>query len=840
MKIIMTYIKIKLIFTFLLLLLARNEISAQSNYIIGRVIDETSGEALYGANVIVNQIKGIGTSTGLEGDFKIKVPVATYTLKITMIGYLPVVRTDVIVNAGRETDLMIKMKATTVNLTGVTIKSDYFDKSIQENNLSTVVLNAQEIRRSPGSMQDFQRILQAMPGVATSSDQNNELLVRGGAPNQNLTVFDNMEIHSTNHYPNQFNSGGPINMVNVDLIEDIQFSTGGFNSKYGDKLSSVLILNSREGRRTSTLKGDANISFAGAGAILEGGFDNGNGSWLFSARKSYINLIAGAVGLTAIPEYYDAQFKVAYDLSANHKLSWSGIYGNDKINIEGEPEDENLLLANRKDSIGIEKVDVKQYQYATGLSLKSFWSKNFYSLFTISMNKYYYGVDVTDDFTERIYSSRGKLINSKVLNQRGIYNELTNDTEGMLKAEFVARLTQNNELDFGLAYKTALFDGKNKIDGDTARYDLNNDGIFETGPIIQRPADVLTDIKFFDQSKDYIYINDKIKFFDERLMFNLGMRYDYFSYSKASNVSPRFSASYYIIPNVASVNFATGVYYQTQTYPYYGDRYNMGINKELKNTKALHYVLGFEYILDDGLKFNIEGYYKKYNDIPVSEEYIHFYDKTLRSDKNLNIGDYYAYGIDFVLQQKLVKDIYGTLSCSYMNSRVKDPRIGKEGNDYPSDYEFPFILTAILGKRFTGLREQLDAMPFYLKYPTYILPFSNDMEISFKWRYSSGMPYTPRIFDVSEQHREGGITWSNGTWTASDQINSERYPAYHRLDIAFNSRYNFENWNLVIFLSIQNLYNRKNIAGYQYKSDGTIDKVYQFSFLPVLGLEVEF
>jgi hypothetical protein len=830
----------KFISAFFFIIITTVNISAQSNFIKGKVVDEGTGEALTGATIVVEQLKGTGATSDLSGAFSIKVPVATYTLNATMIGYLPVVKTDVIVTAGRETELIIKMKATTVNLNGVTVTSDYFDKSIQENNLSAIVLNAQEIRRSPGSMQDFQRILQGMPGVATTSDQNNELLVRGGTPNQNLTVFDNMEIHSTNHYPNQFNSGGPINMINVDLIEDIQFSTGGFNAKYGDKLSSVLIVNTREGRRTSALKGDANISFAGAGVILEGGINGGKGSWLVSVRKSYLDLIKGAVGLTAVPEYYDAQFKAVYDFSPVHKLSWSGIYGNDMINIKGEPEDENALLANRTDSIGVEKVDVKQHQYATGVTLKSMWDKNFCSQFTASLNKYYYSVDVTDDFTERIYSSRGKLTASRVLSQRGVYRERTNNTEAMLKAEFYAQLDKQNELDFGVSYKTGLFDGKNDVDGDTTRYDFNGDGYYETGPVIRNPAKVKNDIRFFDNSKDYIYVNDKLKLFDERLLLNAGMRYDYFSYSKASNFSPRFSATYYFAPEVLSLNFATGIYYQTQTYPYYGDRYNEGINRGLKNTKAVHYVLGLEYIPAEGMKMNIEGYYKKYSDAPVSEEFIKFYDKTVRSDKNYNTGVYDACGVDFVLQQKLIKDIYGTLSVSYMSSKVDDPRIGKEGRRYPSEYEFPFILTAIIGKRYTGLRDELNNMPFYIKYPSYILPFSNDMEISLKWRYSSGRPYTPQIFDKTEQHREGGITWSRGTWVDSDNINSERYPAYHRLDLAFNSRYNFDAWNLVVFLSIQNLYNRQNIAGYQYKSDGTVDKVYQFSFLPVLGIEAEF
>jgi hypothetical protein len=131
-------------------------------------------------------------------------------------------------------------------------------------------------------------------------------------------------------------------------------------------------------------------------------------------------------------------------------------------------------------------------------------------------------------------------------------------------------------------------------------------------------------------------------------------------------------------------------------------------------------------------------------------------------------------------------------------------------------------------------------MPFYVKYPSYILPFSNDMEISVRWRYASGAPYTPREYSTNEQHRQGGLTWGRGTWVSGDNINGERYPAYHRLDIGFNSRYNFDRWNMVVTLSVQNVYNRNNVAGYSYNSDGTKDIVYQYSVLPVLGLEIEF
>jgi len=244
--------------------------------------------------------------------------------------------------------------------------------------------------------------------------------------------------------------------------------------------------------------------------------------------------------------------------------------------------------------------------------------------------------------------------------------------------------------------------------------------------------------------------------------------------------------------------------------------------------------------LDDGLKLNLEGYYKNYDDIPVDETFIYFDDHAFRSEKRLNVGIQEVYGIDLLVQQKLVKDIYGTLSFSRMWSKVDDPRIGYEDKTYPSDYDFPYVFTAVLGKRFKDLRKDLDDMPFYLKYPSYILPFSDDMEISVRWRYASGKPYTPKHYVTNEQHRVGGTTWTEGGWVSSDNINGSRYEPYHRLDIAFNSRYNYDTWNLVFTLSVQNVYNRKNITTFQYNSDGTIDNVYQFSLLPVAGIEVEF
>lgn len=822
-----------------LVLISSCEAFSQSGTITGYVTDSKTGEPLAGVNVIVNELKGVGSSTDLKGRFKIMAPVGSYSIKASLMGYQPVVKTDVIATAGGENHIVVRLSESPVELGQVTVTPDYFEKAAVENNLSTVVLGSEEVKRSPGSAQDFQRILQAMAGVSFTTDQTNELLIRGGAPDENLTVLDHMEIHSTNHYPNQYNSGGPINMINVELIEDVQFSTGGFISKYGDKSSSVMSITTREGTRESLLRGNLNLSMAGYGAIFEGRINGDAGSWLISARNSYVDLVAGSFGLTAIPKYYDLQSKVVYDLSSVNKISFSGIYGHDLIYIEGDPGTVNMRLAGGRDTVDVYNVDVRQHQYAAGVTLESKWSDKLVSFVTISDNNYNSGTYVTSDFTERNYNTGGKVANTNILNRRDIYREDSDNGETAVNSEFIWNANRVNEVSFGGTMKFIHFRSVESAGADVARYDLNSDGVFDA-TVTLPPVSLNYDFPFPEQYKAYGYVNDKIRTLSERLVLNLGLRYDYMSYSGNGDVSPRLSASYYILPGEMGVSLSYGKYFQTPALPYFGDRYQSEINRCLVSSEADHYVLGVEYLPAAGMKIDIEGYYKRYSRLPVSEAFVHFFDRTFRSEKILNIGREDVYGIDLFVQQKLVQDIYGTIAFSRMFSKFYDPRMGMEGKTFTSDYDFPYVATVIAGKRFANLRSGLNRMPFYLRYPSYILPFSDDMEISLRYRYATGKPYTPEVFLTSEQHREGDAKWSSGWWVAADRINSARYPDYQRLDVAFSSRFNFTNWTLGMYLSVQNLLNRRNVAFYQYNSDGTVETVYQFALLPVVGMEVEF
>jgi len=814
--------------------------------ISGRVIDGTTQQPLPGVNLIVVEKPTTGAATDSDGDFLIKnLDVGEYSLRATLIGYQTVVLTDIVVSTGRSAKVKIKMEETSVEVGEVEVKADYFSRAGSISPVSTIGLNGAEVARSPGSIQDMDRLMLSLPNVGNSNDESNELIVRGGSPDENLTVMDYIEIPSTNHYPNEFNSGGPINMVNVDLIEDVRFSTGGFPAQYGDKLSSVMDVTLREGDRRRSFASNTGFNFAGFTTVMEGGIDNGKGSWIFSARRSLLETLdnitgISALGLTAIPKYYDTQFKVAYDLSPTQKFMMSGIYGNDKILINGDPKEKNTQKAGITDSSSVENVDVHTNQYAVGASLKSLWGNEGFSVLTLYSFGNRYNVGVTDDFTRRSYDATGAVTSSTLLNSRSAFDE--NNYESILAGRYdlVYRLSDEHELSAGAQYQTTWkFDGLSTYESDSLRFDLNDDAFFETYPQRFPNGHVETHLGLGEASKVSGYLSDNISVIP-RTTVTAGLRYDYFGYSKQGNLAPRVSVSYELVPEVTRLNFAYGEFYQVQPLPDYSDNQNIGYNNSLQNAHARHFVVGIEQILGEGLKGSIEVYDKQYSHLAVSEQFIEsFVDPTFRSDRIFTIMNRHSRGAEIFLQQKQVEDYFGTISYSYSSTTSDDPRNGREGKTFVSDYDYPDILTVVFGKLVKGARSWLNGS--IMKYPTLILPFSDDMEVSFRFRYSSGKPYTPQKFVTDEQVWVGNVAWSKGVWVnASDDVNTARYPAYHRLDIQWISRYQMSGWNIVTYIAVENLYNRDNIASYEYASDGTIQTVHQFAFFPVGGVAVEF
>jgi hypothetical protein len=827
--------------------LAVSQLYAQSfkGDIVGHVVDGKTQEPLPVVNVQVVEQATFGAVTDSSGNFSITgIPVGTYSLRAAIIGYESIIITNIVVSTGRSTKVTIKLSEQAVEVSGITVQANYFTRSNQLAPLSVNNYDRAEVKRQPGSVMDVQRVVQNLPGIASSNDNVNELIVRGGAPYENLTVMDYMEIPSINHYPNEFNSAGPISMINIDLVDDVQFSAGGFPVQYGDKMSSVMDITIREGDREKGFASNTGFNMAGYGTLMEGKLADGKGSWIFSARQSLLEVIdklvgMSAISLTAIPKYWDTQAKIVYDLSPTTKLSISGLYGDSKIYIVGDPKESNSQKAGVTDSSGVDNVDDHSKQYVLGMNLKQLWGKDGYSVLTLYTVGTQNNVDIQENFMKRTYNNFGTVLFDSTINQRPVYNSHDDEAFVALKYDMYYKIHPQHELSLGAQIQTTdHWEGVTTFSRTTTRYDLNNNGVW-TPPFSTPDGYIKNDLSFGDASKISAYVGDHYSIVPQ-LHFTFGLRYDYFTYSQHGQLSPRGSISYDILPPTTTLTLSAGEYCQTQPLPYYADPLNRGFNKELSNEKSDHLIFGIQHILDEGIKVSLEGYYKKFSNIVVGQQFIHSLDETYRSDTNLAVGQRRSYGLELFIQKKQVTNYYGTMSVSLSKTTDDDPRIGMDGKTYPSQYDYPVILNFIGGKIVKGVRSWFNNQPFLIKYPSYILPFSDEMEISCKYRYQTGGPYTPMDWTTSEQIWEGGVQWSRGAWKGSNQINSVRYPDYSRLDIQWISRFYMQNWNINVYIALMNVMNTKNVFYYEYRSDGTRETVYQFAFFPVGGIEVEF
>ncbi|HVN47426.1 MAG TPA: TonB-dependent receptor [Bacteroidota bacterium] len=813
--------------------------------IVGSVIDSKTQELLPSVNVQVMELPSFGASTDSSGHFDIKnIPVGTYSLRATIIGYDGSITTNVVVSTGRSTKVSMKLSEQAVQTSGTTVQATYFNRETEIAPLSVNNYDRAEVKRQPGSVQDVQRVVQNLPGIASSNDNVNELIVRGGAPYENLTVMDYMEIPSINHYPNDFNSAGPISMINIDLVDDVQFSAGGFPVQYGDKMSSVMDIKIREGDREKSFASNSGFNMAGLSTLMEGKLNDGKGSWIFSARESLLEIVdkligMSAISLTAVPKYWDTQAKVVYDLSSSTKLSLSGLYGDSRIYIAGDPKESNSQKAGITDSSSIEDINDHSKQYVLGVNLKQLWGKDGYSVLTLYTVGVQNNVDVQNDFTRRVYDNAGNVVDYSTLNTLPEFNSHEDDALYALKYDMFYKILPQHEISLGGQIQTTNhWTGATTFAGTLTRYDLNHDGIYETQT--RTPdGNIYNDLSFGDATKFSAYLSDHYSIFP-LLSLTLGGRYDYFTYSHQGQFSPRGCISYDIFPPTTTISLSAGEYWQTQPLPYYADDRSIGYNRNLANAKSDHVVLGLQHIMDEGIKLSLEAYYKKFSNLSVSEQFIYSAIDTFWSDKNLAIGKKTSYGIEFFLQKKQVTNYYGTVSISLSQTMETDPRIPPLVGTYRSQYDYPVIVNLVGGKIAKGARSWLNDQTFFIKYPSYILPISDEMEISFRYRYQTGGPYTPNIFVTNEQTWEGNIKWSKGVWIASNDINSARYPDYSRLDLQWISRFYMQHWNINAYIALMNVLNRKNVFYYEYRSDGTKETVYQFAFFPVGGIEIEF
>jgi len=669
-----------IIFLMLFFFFADSYSQEAKGIIYGSVKDVISLQPLPGVNILVIGTN-IGAASDAEGNYRIEgLEPGTYQLRISSVGYLPVIKTDIVVNSIKPNRIDVELQEVPYQLDEVIVQDDYFSKNPLEL-VSTTKFNFEEIRRSPGAFEDVVRALSVLPGVAQADAGRNDLIVRGGAPYENLFLVDGIKIPNINHFGNQGATGGPMSYLNLDFVKSTTFSTGGFPVNYGDKLSSVLSIQLKNGR-SDRIGGKATISSSQFGLNLEGPLTN-NSDFIFSVRRSYLDFIFKAAGFAFVPEYYDMLSKVNINLNSENNLSFFFLGALDKINFFNDTPEKRF---DNSRTIGSD-----QKQYTLAGKYQKIFERGFLD---ISLNRNYVNYNSTQKDTL----------------QNPLYTNLSTEIENSLKSDITFKMSSENEINIGSELSLIEFNSKVFFPSNITSF-----------------GDTLDTINY-NTKENYLKVGAYLNYnssLTEKFLVNLGIRGDYFNgINTKYYFSPRLSLSYKLSP-ANSINVSAGIYYQSPSYLWLNNRRN----RDLKNIKVNQYILGFESRLKEDILFKFEGFIKDYSNYPVStvRPYLilantgaGFSDDNYSSlglDPLQSTGKGLTKGIEFSLQKKLSNTpYYGIMSLTISKS----------------DF------TPLDGIQRAGVYDQNVICNISGGYK-----FSAEWEGSFKFRFASGSPYTP-------------------------------------------------------------------------------------------------
>jgi outer membrane receptor for ferrienterochelin and colicin len=737
------------------------QITAQVTGIVrGSVKDKNTQEAIIGAVVSVEG-STLATTTDVEGNYKLVLPVGAYNLRATILGYTPLILHNINITSGNAQLMNFELESADTELNEVTVTYDKGKSAVATDMitpLSVQQLTTEEIKANPGGSFDVSRVIQTLPGVGGSggSAARNDIIIRGGAPNENVYYLDGIEIPVLNHFQTQGSSGGAQGILNVSFIEDVKLTSSAFDARYNDALASTFVIKQRQGNPEKH-SGNVRISFIEAVATLEGPFSKKT-DYLVSARKSYTDLLFKLIDLPIRPNFYDFQYKVTHKINDKNTITAIGLGAIDRFRFgetrESTPENEYF-----RRSLPI----ITQWNYTNGFTWKRLIDKGYMTL-ALSRNMFDNQIDRFEDAQ----------YNNENMRNFGLKSQ---EIENKLRLD-VNKYVNGWKYSYGVMaqyvkYNTKLF---NKV----------------TNPILDANGDVLipgitvnfnSAIEFF---KYGAFAQLSKNFFNDKLLVSMGLRTDMNSFMKDGNnplntLSPRLSMAYHLNRQF-DITASVGSYYKTPTYTSLGYRDATGalINKSLKYIQSNHYVLGTQYLPKESLRFTLEGFYKQYNNYPVSlTNGISLANQgsdfgSIGSEPLSSIGKGQTYGFEFFVQQKLVKKLFYVLSYTYVRSLYS----GKDGKLIASSWDSQHLLSGTLGYK-----------------------FGKNWQVGLKYRYSGGLPYTPFDLVASQQNF---VLLNSGILDYS-RLNTVRLKAFSQLDFRLDKKVNYKKVSLDWFIDFQNI-----------------------------------
>ncbi|WP_353721260.1 TonB-dependent receptor [Dyadobacter sp. 676] len=758
----------------------------------GNIRDEVSKSPVIGASILLvgESAEGpVGAVTDVHGDFIIVgVPTGRRTFQVTMIGYEPQQLSNIIVTAGKEVILNVTLTEAVQNLNEVLVTADRKNDKTRTNNELSVVsgrsFNVEDTKRYAGALGDPSRMAANFAGVVSGDDSRNDIVVRGNSPSGTLWQLEGLNIPNPNHFGSFAATGGPVSMLNNNVLGKSDFLTGAFPAQYGNALSAVFDLQLREGNNQKhELMGQ--VGFNGFELGAEGPFTrNSKASFLLNYRYSTMGLFK-ALGLqfgtgTAIPDYQDLNFKIAVPKGNKGKLALFGIVGSSDVTFLGNEVDTTLT-----NLYGTENTNTR-VKYGTrifGLAYEHNLTPKTFARLTLGMSatrERFSGDSISNVSREAFLSGEARYNTSKysaVLNLRHKINA-----------------------------KSSLYGG---VTVDLLDFALYNRSIYQAGKIDIVRADVSGERTVLTQA----YAQWKYRV-SQRVIFTTGVHFQHYDLSNNVAVEPRVGLQY-AFGEGQSVSAGYGLNSQAQNiYTYFvqtpGESGPVQTNRNLGFTQSHHFVLGYRNRLTENLLLKIEPYYQVLFNVPVERRASGYSALNMGAsfgpsdrDSLVNEGTGHNMGVELTLERYFNKGYYFLLTSSLFDSKYK----GSDRVERNTAFNTRYVLNALGGKEFRFGK-------------------NNVLSANIKTSLVGGKYVTP--LNLAASRIKGSAVYDE------NQAYSLRQTAYFRTDIRFSYRREMRRSTMEFSMDLQNVTARKNIFQQTYNPrTNELANQYQQPFFPV-------
>lgn len=713
----------------------------------GVVIDKSTRQPLEFVNVLVVGL-GIGASTDANGNFLItQVPPGIYRLQASFLGYKTELTPEYRVNHVTPY-VQIELEEENASLNEVVVTASPFQK-VPESPVSLRVIGLQEIEKAPGANRDISKVVQNYPGVAFSPiGYRNDLIVRGGGPSENRFYLDGVEIPNINHFSTQGASGGPVGLIDADLIRSVKFYSGAFPADKGNALSSVLDFSLRDGdMERNSLKatlGASEVSLSSNGHI------GNKTSYLVSVRQSYLQALFKILGLPFLPAYTDASFKIKTRFDSHNELTLLGLGGIDrmKLNLGIEGEDAEYMLSYLP--------EINQETYTVGGVYRHYSQRHVQSI----------------------------VLSQSYLNNRNVkYRDNDESSEENLTLR-LGSIEQETKLRMENTSSWSVWKVKAGFDLNYSHYKSNEYRKVFANAL--REYDYHTDLSLWRwgmfASVDYAAP-------DKSFTASMGVRTDGNNYNDKMKelwrqLSPRLSVSYRLIEGL-TLSGHVGLYYQLPSYTALGFKGEEGeyVNRHLDYISVSQESLGLSWIPNENMELSVEGFYKLYGHMPFSlsdqiplsckgNDYGTIGNEALSSEAKGR-----SYGVELMFKWLLTQKLNLSSSLTIFKSEFKD---GEQGSYVPSAWDNRFILNM------SG---------------TYNFP--KHWSLGAKVSCIGGSPYTP--YDVEKSSLVEAWNVQGRAYYDYSRYNQERLPVFGQLDVRVDKTFYLKKCMLGFYLDIQNI-----------------------------------